>query len=129
MLNSIRSHFLRYVRKYYKIYNYLPVAVVRGRDRMVVGFSTTSAISTYHHWSCEFESRSGEVYSIQHYVIKFVSDLRQVNHFLRVFQFSPPIKLTDILLKDALNTINHLPLQPSFISIAQQNNFFNRIIP
>ena len=45
MLNSIRSHFLRYVRKYYKIYNYLPVAVVRGRDRMVVGFSTTYAIS------------------------------------------------------------------------------------
>jgi hypothetical protein len=25
---------------------------------------------------CEFESCSGEVYSIQHYVIKFVSDLR-----------------------------------------------------
>jgi hypothetical protein len=26
----------------------------------------------------------GEVYSIQHYVIKFVSDLRQVGGFLRV---------------------------------------------
>jgi len=25
---------------------------------MVVGFSTTCAISAYHHWSCEFESRS-----------------------------------------------------------------------
>jgi hypothetical protein len=49
------------------------------------------------------------VYSIQHYVIKFVSDLRQVNDFLRVLQFSPLIKLTDILLKGALNTINHLP--------------------
>jgi hypothetical protein len=36
----------------------------------------------------------GEVYSIQHYVIKFVSDLRQVGGFLRVLQFSPPIKLT-----------------------------------
>jgi hypothetical protein len=33
----------------------------------------------------------GEVYSIQHYVIKFVSDLRQVGCFLR---FPPPIKLT-----------------------------------
>jgi hypothetical protein len=33
----------------------------------------------------------GEVYSIQHYVIKFVSDLRQVGGFLR---FPPPIKLT-----------------------------------
>jgi len=28
------------------------------RDRMVVGFITTYAISTYHHWCCEFESRS-----------------------------------------------------------------------
>jgi len=42
----------------------------------------------------------GEVYSIQHYVIKFVSDLRQVGGFLRVLQ---------ILLKVALNRINHTP--------------------
>ena len=35
----------------------------------------------------------GEVYSIQHYVIKFVSDLRQVRGFLWVLQFPPPIKL------------------------------------
>ena len=27
----------------------------RGRDRMVVGFTTTCSISAYHHWSCEFE--------------------------------------------------------------------------
>jgi hypothetical protein len=30
----------------------------RGRDRMVVGFTITSANSAYHHLSCEFESRS-----------------------------------------------------------------------
>jgi hypothetical protein len=36
----------------------------------------------------------GEVYSIQHYVIKFVSDLRQVRGFLWVLRFPPPIKLT-----------------------------------
>jgi hypothetical protein len=36
----------------------------------------------------------GEVYLIQHYVIKFVSDLRQVGGFLCVLQFPPPIKLT-----------------------------------
>jgi hypothetical protein len=35
----------------------------------------------------------GEVYSIQHYVIKFFIDIRQVGGFLRVFQFPPPIKL------------------------------------
>jgi hypothetical protein len=36
----------------------------------------------------------GEVYSIQRYVTKFVSDLRQVGGFLRVLRFPPPIKLT-----------------------------------
>ena len=30
----------------------------RGRDRMIVGFTTTYAISVYHHLRCEFESRS-----------------------------------------------------------------------
>jgi hypothetical protein len=48
-----------------------------GNDLMVVGFTTTYAISAYHHWCCEFESRSG--WGVQHYVIKFVSDLRQVS--------------------------------------------------
>jgi len=52
-----------------------------------------------------------EVYSIQHYVIKFVSYLRQVGGYLRVLRF-PPLKKTDrhditeILLKVALNIIN-----------------------
>jgi hypothetical protein len=41
---------------------------------------------------------------LQHYVIKFVSDLRQVCGFLRVLRFLPPIKtdcydVTDILWK------------------------------
>jgi hypothetical protein len=29
-----------------------------GSDHMVVGYTTTCAINTYHHYSCEFESRS-----------------------------------------------------------------------
>ena len=48
-----------------------------GRDRMVVGFTTTFEISGYYHQSCGFEPRSGEVCSIQHYVIMFVSDWGQ----------------------------------------------------
>ena len=36
----------------------------------------------------------GEVYSIQHNVITFVSDLRQVEGFSRVLRFPLPIKLT-----------------------------------
>jgi len=53
---------------------------------MVVGFTTTYAISVYHHWCCEFESPSGQ--DVQYYVIKFVSDLWQFGGF------PPPIKLT-----------------------------------
>jgi flagellar biosynthesis protein FliR len=44
--------------------------------------------------TCEFDSRSGEMYSIQHYVIKFVCELRQVSGFLRVLRFLPSIKQT-----------------------------------
>ena len=41
-----------------------------------------------------FNFAHGEVYWIQHYVIKFVIDLRQVGGFLRELRFLPPIKLT-----------------------------------
>ena len=37
-------------------------------------------------------SRSGR--GVQHYVIKFDSDLRQIGGFLRALRFPPPIKLT-----------------------------------
>jgi hypothetical protein len=43
--------------------------------------------SANNHKHCEFKSHSGEVYSIQHYVIKFVSDLRQDIGFLPVLGF------------------------------------------
>jgi len=83
----------------------------RGHDRTLVGFTITCAISAYHHWGWdEFESHSGEVYSIQHYVIKFVSDLGQVSGFLWGTPVSSINKtdchdITEILLKVALNTI------------------------
>ena len=57
----------------------------------------------------------GEVYSMQHYVIKFVSDLRQISGFCLVLRFTLPIKLTVVIqLKVALNTINQ-PTNPSFL--------------
>jgi hypothetical protein len=67
--------------------------------------STTYEISSYH-----LESHTGGVYSIQHFVITFVSDLRQIGGFIQVFRFSPQKKtdhhdITEILLKVALNTI------------------------
>jgi len=47
-----------------------------GHDRMVVGFTpiTTKVVS--------LNPVHGEVYSLQHYVIKFVCDMRQVCGFL-----------------------------------------------
>jgi hypothetical protein len=36
----------------------------------------------------------GDVHSKQHYVIKFVSDLRQVSGFLWLLGYPPPTKLT-----------------------------------
>ena len=66
-----------------------------GRDCMVFVFTTTYAISAYHHWCCEFESRWGR--GVQHYVITIVSDLRQVGGFLWVLRFPPPIKLTAMI--------------------------------
>ena len=80
----------------------------RGCDRMVVGFKlpmqsvpiTTDVMSSNLDQSKVYE----------HYVIKFVSDLRQVSGFLQVLQFSSTNKtdrhdMTEILLKVALNTI------------------------
>jgi hypothetical protein len=39
----------------------------------------------------------GDMYSIHLYVIKFVSDLRQVCGFIRVLRSPPPIKLTTMI--------------------------------
>jgi len=65
-----------------------------GRDRMVVGSTSTCAISAYHTKVVSSNPVHAEVYSIQHYVIKFVSNLWQVSGFLHVLQFPLPIKLT-----------------------------------
>ena len=62
----------------------------RGRDRLVVGFTTTYVISAYNHWCCEFESRSWR--GVQHDEIKVVSNLRLttiiMTHFMN--HFRPP---------------------------------------
>jgi hypothetical protein len=39
----------------------------------------------------------GEVYSMQHYVIMFVNDLRQAGGILPVLRFPPPIKLPSMI--------------------------------
>jgi len=64
----------------------------RGRERMVVGFTTNCATK-----GVSSNPVHGKLYSIQHYVIKFVSGLRQVDGFLRVLRFPPLIKLTAMI--------------------------------
>jgi hypothetical protein len=91
----------------------------RGRDSMLVWFTTTYTISTIESLLANVVSSNpahGGVYSIQHYVIKFVSD------FATGQWFSPgtPLSSTNktdrhdiiyiTLLKVALNTIILPPL-------------------
>ena len=75
----ITSHSV-FIKKTYNLYLYVHQRDRRGRDCMVAGFTTAYASSAHHRVH-------SDVYSMQHYVIKFFSDLRQVGGFLRVFQF------------------------------------------
>jgi len=93
-----------------KVSSYKVSGARRGRDRTVVRFITSHAISAYHHKRFKFESHSSEEYSIQYYVIKFVSDLRQD----RLYSLGTPASstnktdchnMTEILLKVVLNTL------------------------
>ena len=97
-----------------------------GRDRMVVGFTTTYAISVYHHWCWEFEPRSGR--GVQQYVIKICQWLATG----RWFSPGPPVSSTiktdchhiaEILLKVALNTIKPINQPFSFFARSQNRRY------
>ena len=70
---------------------------------MVVGFTTTFAISAFTTKVVHSNPIHGEAYSIQQYMIKFVSDLWQVGGF---FPGIDRHDITEILLKVALSNIN-----------------------
>jgi hypothetical protein len=63
-----------------------------GHDHMVVGFIITCSTMPITTKVVSSNPVHGEVYSIQLYVMKFVSDLQQDSGFIQVFQF-PPIKM------------------------------------
>jgi hypothetical protein len=63
-------------------------------QNLMVGFSTTYASVPITTTVVSSNPVRGEVYSIQYYVIKFASDLRQVGGFLRVLRFPPTLKQT-----------------------------------
>jgi hypothetical protein len=77
---------------------------------MVVGFIITYVIGAYHHQRFAFEPRWCEVYSIQHYVIKFACKWLTAG---RLFSPDIPVSstnktdihdITELLLKVALKT-------------------------
>jgi hypothetical protein len=60
----------------------------RGRGRMVVRFTTTVQPVPITTNVVSSNPVHGEVYSIQYYVIKFISDLREGRGFLQKFSES-----------------------------------------
>ena len=101
---------------------------------MVVGFTTTYAISAYHHWSCEFKS-----YSWQGVFDTTLCD--KVCQWLVISRwFSPgtPVSstsktfddITEILLKVALNTTNqtHLATVYRYLQMYYDYQLMSRFI-
>ena len=66
-----------------------------------------------------------EVYSIQHYVIKFVSDLRQVSVFFEYSNETDRHNITELLLKVTLNTIQN---QPTKFTAKKQYNWYDKFM-
>ena len=66
----------------------------RGRDLMVVELMLPVQTLPITNKAASSNPAHGEVYSIQHIVIKLISDWWQVGGFLRVLRF-PPHKKTD----------------------------------
>jgi hypothetical protein len=99
-LTPYEQYFRKYICQNFSE-NYLTIRGHRSRDRMVVGFTTTYVISTYHHWNCEFEPLCDKVCQL----------LATGQWFSPGTLASSTNKIdchdiTEILLKVALNTIN-----------------------
>ena len=81
-----------------------------GCDHMIIGFTTTCAISAYHHKVVSLNTADGEMYSIQHLCYKVFQWLVAGQWFsLGILVFSnnttDRYDIAKILLKVALNTI------------------------
>jgi hypothetical protein len=82
----------------------------------------SNLVHTTRFWNNlhQVRSKSIEVYKLQHYVIKLVSDLRQVGGFLRILRLSSTNKtdhhdITEVLLKVAFNTIKQKQKQTDYV--------------
>jgi hypothetical protein len=61
---------------------------------------------------------------IQHYVIKFVSDLWQVGGFLRLLRFPPPIKLTAMIRYGVFWLDSYMMVRPLILWVSDKNPVF-----
>jgi hypothetical protein len=82
--------------------------------RMVVGFITTYAISAYHHWRCEFKSRSWQGVldtTLCDKGCQWLETSLWFSHGTRVSSTNNTDRhdITEILLKEALNNITLTP--------------------
>ena len=93
----------------------------RGHNRMLVGFTTTCAISAYHHLSCEFEPHSWRAVLDTTLCDKVYQWLATGRCFSSTNK-TKPHDITDILLKVALNTIS---LSLNNISCLREKAFFS----
>ena len=77
------------------------------RGRMTVGFTTTYAISTYHHYSCEFETHSGDT-TLFDQVWQWLTADRWITQGTLVSSINKTDRndIAEIFLNVALNTIN-----------------------
>ena len=103
----------------------------RGRDRLVVRFNTTYASSAYQHLCYQFESRSREVSSIQHYVIvcRWPSTDRWFTPGTAVISTNKTDRhnIIEILLKEALKTITPNNYYERFIFLLNDTEFIRRV--
>jgi hypothetical protein len=118
ILTQITDHLTKTVSGHSKfvpsVYLYLRGSPCHGRDRMVVGFTTTCAISAYHHLRCEREPRSWQgVFDttlcdkVYQWLVtgRWVSLGTPVSSTHKIVHHD----MAEILLKVALNTNNNNP--------------------
>jgi hypothetical protein len=106
---------------------------------MLVGFTTTCVINAYHHWYCEFESRSVRGVLNSTLCLSVTCDKLWFCHGTLVYSINKTDHhdITEILLKVALNTItlylshvyyNQRILQTSSYSVVVNRNCHNPLI-
>jgi hypothetical protein len=86
-------------------------------DRMVDGFTTTNVISAYHHWSCEFDSRSWRGVLDTTLCDKVCQWLATCWWFSPVLLFPPPVKLAPQYRRDIVESgVKHHNRNPCILS-------------